>query len=363
MFSRIREASFFRSCLEAQPQFSFGLLIVLEIDPRKSTCKTDFSKADSDMRDSFWYIKNCDLFSKLAPNDIAHLESQSRMRVLKRGETVYLPHQEADGVILVAQGRVKICHATPDGKQSILGFVDEGEIFGELALVGGEHRDEYVETTEKSTLVLIPKLALQKVFQRHPEIVIGVTKLIGLRRQRIQRRLRNLLFRSNRERVIHLLMELAEKYAEPASSEGYFLNIRLSHQEMACVIGSTRETVTVVLGQLQKEGLLVISRRKILINDLAKLAREVNESAPVLPHQRLASNPRSHSILQLTTALGLASLRTELKLPSACIPRLSKLLNNCLDKIETIVYNLVRMYQNQHLFLEIWCMLCLDTSS
>ena len=238
------------------------------------------------MRDSFWYLKNCDLFARLAPNDIAHLESQSRMRQLKRGEPVYLPNQEADGVILVAEGRVKICHATPEGKQSILGFIDKGEIFGELALVGGEQRDEYVETTEKSTLVLIPKIALQKVIQRHPEIVIGVTKLIGLRRQRIQRRLRNLLFRSNRERVIHLLMELAEKYAVP-DEEGYFLNIRLSHQEMACVIGSTRETVTVVLGQLQKEGLIVIARRKILIKELDKLALEVKENVPVLPHQRL----------------------------------------------------------------------------
>ena len=253
------------------------------------------------MRDSFWYIKNCDLFSQLNPNDIAHLESQSRMRQLKRGEPVYLPNQEADGVILVAKGRVKICHATPDGKQSILGFIDEGEIFGELALVGGENRDEYVETTEKSTLVLIPKIALQKVLQRHPEIVIGITKLIGLRRQRIQRRLRNLLFRSNRERVIHLLMELAEKYAEPAS-DGYFLNIRLSHQEMACVIGSTRETVTVVLGHLQKEGLLEISRRKILIKDLGKLAREVNEKAPILPHQRVepAGSMRQLSGCQVT---------------------------------------------------------------
>ena len=238
------------------------------------------------MRDSYWYLKNCDLFSRIASQDIAELETQSRMRQLKRGEPVYLPNQEADAVILVAQGRVKICHATPDGKQSILGFIDAGEIFGELALLGGTQRDEYVETTEKSTLVLIPKLALQRIIHRHPELVIGVTKIIGLRRQRIQRRLRNLLFRSNRERVIHLLLELAEKYAEPAP-EGLLLNIRLSHQEMACIIGSTRETVTVVLGQLQKENFLKIARRKILIKDLTRLASEVNEPAPLLRHEKL----------------------------------------------------------------------------
>ena len=100
------------------------------------------------MADSFWYIKNCNLFSQLSAADISELESQSRMRKLKRGEAVYLPQDQADGVILVAQGRVKICHATPDGKQSILGFIDSGEIFGELSLLGTERRDEYVETTE-----------------------------------------------------------------------------------------------------------------------------------------------------------------------------------------------------------------------
>lgn len=237
------------------------------------------------MRDSYWHLKNCNLFSQLSSEDIQELETQSRMKQLKRGEPVYLPDQLADGVLLVAKGRVKICHATPDGKQSILGFVDAGEIFGELAIIGGEHRDEYVETTEKTTLVLIPKAAFQRILRKYPDIALGVTKIIGYRRQRIQRRLRNLLFRSNRERVIHLLLELAEKYAEP-TPEGYLLNIRLSHLEMASIIGSTRETVTVVLGQLQKEGFLTIARRKIFLKDIAKLAAAVDEPTPILPHQR-----------------------------------------------------------------------------
>ncbi len=248
------------------------------------------------MADSFWYIKNCNLFSQLSASDIAELESQSRMRKLKRGEPVYLPNEQADGVILVAQGRVKICHATPDGKQSILGFIDSGEIFGELSLLGSERRDEYVETTEKTTLVLLPKQAVQHVIRKYPDIVLGVTKLIGNRRQRVEKRLRNLLFRSNRERVIHLLLELCEKYGQ-TTEDGVALNIRLSHQEMACIIGSTRETVTVVLGHLQKEELLKISRRRVIITNLDKLASEVNEVAPRLFEPAVN---RTHFVPRLT---------------------------------------------------------------
>lgn len=250
------------------------------------------------MADSFWYIKNCNLFSQLSASDIADLEAQSKVRKLKKGDPVYLPSEQADGVLLVAQGRVKVCHVTPDGKQSILGFVDVGEIFGELSILGNERRDEYVEATEKTTLVLLPKEALSQVLRKYPELVLGVTKLIGLRRQRVEKRLRNLLFRSNRERVIHLLLELSEKYGQRTEA-GITLNIRLSHQEMASIIGSTRETVTVVLGQLQKESLLKIARRRVIILDLDRLAGEVNESAPEVGG--LAPLVRAHVAPRLAT--------------------------------------------------------------
>ena len=232
------------------------------------------------MADSYWYIKNCDLFAQVSPEDVSWLETRSKLRKVKRGEAVYLPDDSSDDILLVASGRIKICHSTPEGKQSILGFVDPGEIFGELALLDSNAtREGVAEAAEKSVVVAIPKNELLAIVQKYPSIVLGVTKLIALRRQRVERRLRNLLFRSNRDRVIHLLLELTEKYGRQAES-GVELQIRLSHQEMASIIGSTRETVTVVLGQLQSEGLLTIARRRIMLLSPEKLASEVDEPAP-----------------------------------------------------------------------------------
>ena len=232
------------------------------------------------MADSYWYIKNCDLFSQVSSEDVAWLESRSKMRKFKRGEAVYLPNDSNDDILLVASGRVKICHSTPEGKHAILGFIDPGEIFGELTLLDSDARREgMAEAAEKSVVIAIPKNELLAIVQKYPSIVLGVTKLIGLRRQRVERRLLNLLFRSNRDRVIHLLLELTEKYGK-RSEAGVELQIRLSHQEMASIIGSTRETVTVVLGQLQSEGLLTIARRRIFLLSTEKLANEVNEPNP-----------------------------------------------------------------------------------
>ena len=150
------------------------------------------------------------------------------------------------------------------------------ELFGELSLFQEDDRKEFAEAIESSTVVMIPKTAMLALMARHPNLNVGITKLIGSRRQRIERRLRNLLFRSNRERVVHLLIEMSEKYGQ-RTEQGLELCIKLSHQEMASIIGSTRETVTVMLGQLQSEGLIKIARRRITIVDLNRLSLQVSE--------------------------------------------------------------------------------------
>ena len=234
------------------------------------------------MSEKLWYLKNCPLFEQLSAGELADIESRSRARTFPRGTPIYLPMDETNAVFLLAAGRVKICHLTPDGKQSILAFIEPGELFGELSLVDPGPRDEYAESVEKSTVVLIPGEVMQQTMETHARLTLGVTKMIGMRRRRIEQRLKNLLFLSNRDRLTHLLLELTERYGE-RDGEGLRLRIQLSHQDLANVIGSTRETVTVVLGEMQQEGLLSLGRRKIIILDLERLAAGVQRPAPALP--------------------------------------------------------------------------------
>lgn len=233
------------------------------------------------MSERLWYLKRCDLFQRLSPERLAALESRCRMRQYPRGTPIYLPADCADGVMLLAQGRVKIGSYTEEGKQTILAFIEPGELFGELSILGTEEREEYAEAIEKSTVILISNEVMQSLLTENPAVSLGVTRLFGLRRQRVERRLKYLLFRSNRERLIHLLLELAEKYGQK-SETGVDLRIKLSHQDLASIIGSTRETVTVVLGELQTEGLLELGRRKIKLTNITKLADSVSVPMPRL---------------------------------------------------------------------------------
>jgi len=231
------------------------------------------------MDEKIWYLKRCDLFERLSEGQVARLEAASKSRTFPRGSLIYLPTDRGDSVLLLTSGRVKIYHLTPEGKQAVLAIIEPGELFGELALFDSGSREEFAETMEPSTAVLIPGDEVRRLMEEHPSVSLEVTRLMGLRRRRVERRLKSLLFRSNRERLVYLLLDLAGKYGR-SSADGVLIGIRLSHQELAGMIGSTRETVTVLLGELQAEGSIGIERRHIILKQLDRLAAAVDVPPP-----------------------------------------------------------------------------------
>ena len=94
------------------------------------------------MPENYWHLSKCHLFNQMQPEDIRTLAATSRVESFKRGDSIYLPQDRANEVLLLVSGRIKICHLTPEGKQSILVFIEPGEVFGELcflqAIVSGD---------------------------------------------------------------------------------------------------------------------------------------------------------------------------------------------------------------------------------
>ena len=218
------------------------------------------------MPDQLWNLKHCKLFQELLPEEIALLESQSRMRTFPARSPIYLPSERTDAVFLVAEGVVKVSSLRSDGKESILAFIDRGELFGELALIDNSLQEEFVEAVTRATIVMIPADTVRQLLARRSDLALAITKLVGVRRQRIERRLKNLLFQSSRERLIHLLLDLEEQFGME-SDDGVQIRLKLSHQDLANLIGTTRETVTGILGDLRKEKLIESRRCKISLTN------------------------------------------------------------------------------------------------
>lgn len=217
-----------------------------------------------------WYLKNCRLLSRLPQAELEELERHSRSGRFKAGEVIYIPLDRADAVLILVSGQVKLCHVTPDGKESILAFIEPGELFGEMSLVGANSREELAIAICPSTIVIVPGAAIEAMMNKHAQLALGVTQLLGFRRMRIERRLKSLLFRSSRDRLVQLLLELAQEHGAK-SAEGIEIRLKLSHQDLANIIGSTRETVTNTLGQLQAEGLVLLGRQRVTVCSLERL--------------------------------------------------------------------------------------------
>ena len=225
------------------------------------------------MSESIWFLKRCPLFEHLAADECRRLEARSLARTFTRRSIIYFPGEPGEAVLLLTGGRVKIMALKPDGRETILTFVEPGELFGELALLDAGVRGEFAEAVEDTTVLAIPREELLWLMERRADIALRVTKLLGFRLRRVENRLKNVLFRSNRERIVSILLELLESHGSLACGR-WEIRLRLSHQELANLIGSTRESVTVTLGQLQRDGLIAVARRRITVLDRDRLTAE-----------------------------------------------------------------------------------------
>jgi CRP-like cAMP-binding protein len=225
------------------------------------------------MSEKIWYLKRCPLFERLTPAEAQRLDARALARSFRAKDMIWFPDEPGESVLVLARGRVKIKAVTPDGRETIFAFIEPGELFGELAILDGESRQDYAEAVEDSLVLAVPRTELLWLMERRPDVALHVTKLLGFRLRRIENRLRNLLFRSTRERALSLLLELVESHGRLVGDR-WEIRLRLSHQDFANLIGSTRETVTMTLGQLQREGLIEIRRKLIAVVERERLAAE-----------------------------------------------------------------------------------------
>jgi CRP/FNR family transcriptional regulator, cyclic AMP receptor protein len=232
------------------------------------------------MTETIWFLKRIDLFERLAPAETQRLEKRAIMRDFQPHDIIYFPTDPGQSVMVLARGRVKIKSLTPDGKETIFGFIEEGELFGELAVVDSAPRNEYAEAVLETKVIVLPRDDVLWVMERRPDVALRITKLLGFRRRRLENRLRNIMFRNNRERIVALLVELVETHGKQLSNGTWEIPLPLSHQDLANLIGATRETVTLTLGRLQLERLIRVQRRRITVLNLKQLADEASGESP-----------------------------------------------------------------------------------
>lgn len=223
------------------------------------------------MPSKFWFLKQIKLFSNLGKEDMDHLDQVTRMEDVRRRQPIYLPGDNPDSVYLLKAGRVKISRISKEGKELTLGILEPGEVFGELEVLDGSLRDTVAEALEDASICVIRREDFEEVLKKNPDLTIRLTKLIGFRLKKIESRIEDLVFRDVPVRLVRLLLSLSEEFGKQ-EAEGVRLGLRITHQEIANLIGSTRETVSATLNDFKRQGLIQLDHRSITLLDQVRLS-------------------------------------------------------------------------------------------
>ncbi len=225
-------------------------------------------------RSKLWYLKNINLFHGMSDEKMQMVEQRTVMREVPRREVLYLPGDAGDRVYLLKRGVVKISAIQEDGREVLLALLRKGEVFGEEAVLDQGPRDHLAEAYEDALICIITKQDFMEMLRTHPEMVFKVTKLIGLRLKTFRMRVENLLFKGASQRLAYTLLELARDHGQP-DAQGVLVPLRLSQQDLANLIGVTRESVNLALSELRREGLVVLEGRAIRLPRPQELERRL----------------------------------------------------------------------------------------
>ena len=217
-----------------------------------------------------WYLKKINLFKSMSQEEMMQLAQKVVEKSFRKKETIYLPGQPGNHVYLLKKGVVKISKITNDGRELTLALLKPGEIFGELEAMGEGNRDGQAEAHSDVLICAMNKNDLMNMLKMKPDLGIRLSKLIGFRRHTIENRLENLVFRAIPEKLAALLLELSEQFGEE-SLEGIKINLSLTHQDLANLIGATRPTVSETLIDFKNKGLIDVKGKSILIPNPARL--------------------------------------------------------------------------------------------
>ncbi len=215
-------------------------------------------------RSKLWYLKNINLFRGMTEAQMRMVEQRTVMREVRRRETFYLPGDAGDRIFLLKRGVVKISALDEDGREIILALLRMGEVFGEEAALDDAPRDHMAEAYEDALICIITKQDFLEMLRAHPDLAFKVTKLIGFRLKTFRSRVEKLLFKGAPARLAAALVDLANEHGVK-DDQGILLPLRLSQQDLANLIGVTRESVNLALSDFRHRGLVAVEGRTIRV--------------------------------------------------------------------------------------------------
>ncbi|MBT4483428.1 MAG: Crp/Fnr family transcriptional regulator [Candidatus Latescibacteria bacterium] len=220
------------------------------------------------------FLKKIPLFSSLGEKELDAINRVSFTKKFMKDQIILLEDEDGDTLFTITKGKVKVTSFSEHGKEVIFSILYDGDFFGDMSLLDGKPRSASVVAIEDSEVRLIRRTDFIKLLENHPGIALTLLEELTSRLRKADERIESLALLDVTGRMAGILLQLAEEKGDQ-TPEGVVIKSRPTHQELANMAGTTRETVTRVLKQLEVKDYIVISGKNITIVDPENLKQDL----------------------------------------------------------------------------------------
>lgn len=219
------------------------------------------------------------LFQGLSDADMQAIGHATTMTRCSRGQRILSPDDPPDRIHIIKQGRVRVYRTTPDGKQLTLDIHEKGTILGDMAMLGQDRVPEaYAEAIDDGVICTMAPDELRSLIERYLVIGINIIRHLSGRLEAAERELKAMAYQRVDQRLARRLLDLATRFGVE-TDRGTLIRARLTQQELAELVGTTRETLAHTLSDLRHRGILDTEHHQVVIRDAERLAEIADPGA------------------------------------------------------------------------------------
>jgi len=238
--------------------WALGKLAFVNSGPRRIKISSLDAKRES--------LAGVALFANLDENGLTQLAQVADEKTFARDSVILQQEAPGNALFVIVQGRVKVVLYGEDGREVILSTLHDGEFFGEMSLLDGKPRSASVVAVEPTVLLRLRRDAFQALLRKNPDIALKILEALSLRLRSADSRIGSLALLDVYGRVARALRELVQREGKAAGSN-VILERRPTHQDLAAMAGTSRETVSRVLGDFVRSGLVTLDGRRMILHD------------------------------------------------------------------------------------------------
>ncbi|HEX2705133.1 MAG TPA: Crp/Fnr family transcriptional regulator [Candidatus Lustribacter sp.] len=217
-------------------------------------------------------VRSAPLFAALDEEDARALLAQMAPFRMERGDILFNEGDRGDTLFVIAEGKVKLGRTSSDGRENLVAVLGPGEMFGELSLFDPGPRTMTATAVAETQLVALGNDSLTEILAGRPEVSKSLLAALAQRLRRTNEHLADLVFTDVPGRVAKALLDLSHRFGRPVEG-GLLVAHDLTQEELAQLVGASRETVNKALADFATRGWLKLEARAVLLIDVDRLTR------------------------------------------------------------------------------------------